>query len=506
MSQQMSRRTFLGGGALAGLSALGLAACGGGSDAPASDQPTIGDSIVMISTVQNDNFSPFASVGSDKPVQHALFDNLFMFDAEGDVVPMLVESVEEDGLVKKLKLREDAVFTSGNPLKASDVEFSFSKLLEDPSGGPFVQTYLTSVKATGDYTLEVTAANAAVLWKNFLAESVYVVEEASFDPEKDYVDEAPVGSGAYTLDSVDAARTVTLVANEAYWGGAPEFKTVQVKAPVDGATSLVALQTGEADYVTGLDADNVKVAREDDALSVTDFQSWSMQLVGIYVGDEKFREAVFHAINRQNIIDICNDGAGEPATDMLSKRTMGEYAGIVDFVGYDLDLAKQCIAESQTDLSQTFELLTFDSPSVAQCIQEDLKQIGVNVQISQVDANTFFSALTAGTLQLFIVGLGTDLQTCDAFLKLLFGPASIYKYPISDEFKAQVDVLSQKIDAGEDLTDSIRTICEMMAVECPIVPLYDIDYHDVYRTGIGNVLPSSSATYVYYLGDLTREG
>ena len=460
----------------------------------------------MISTVQNDNFSPFASVGSDKPVQHALFDNLFMFDADGDVVPMLVESVEEDGLVKRLKLREDAVFTSGNPLKASDVEFSFSKLLEDPSGGPFVQTYLTSVKATGDYTLEVTAANAAVLWKNFLAESVYVVEEASFDPEKDYVDEAPVGSGAYTLDSVDAARTVTLVANEAYWGGAPEFKTVQVKAPVDGATSLVALQTGEADYVTGLDADNVKVAREDDALSVTDFQSWSMQLVGIYVGDEKFREAVFHAINRQNIIDICNDGAGEPATDMLSKRTMGEYAGIVDFVGYDLDLAKQCIAESQTDLSQTFELLTFDSPSVAQCIQEDLKQIGVNVQISQVDANTFFSALTAGTLQLFIVGLGTDLQTCDAFLKLLFGPASIYKYPVSDEFKAQVDVLSQKIDAGEDLTDSIRTICEMMAVECPIVPLYDIDYHDVYRTGIGNVLPSSSATYVYYLGDLTREG
>lgn len=45
-----------------------------------------------------------------------------------------------------------------------------------------------------------------------------------------------------------------------------------------------------------------------------------------------------------------------------------------------------------------------------------------------------------------------------------------------------------------------------MAGECPIVPLYDIDYHDVYRKGLTGALDSSSGTYVYYFGDMAFEG
>ena len=502
MSHQISRRSFVRGGlaAMAGLGALGLAGCGGGGDATAPD-----DTLVFLSMVPNDCLCPFASVGADKPVQHAMFDTLYRFDPEGDVVPMLVESEAEDGLSKTLTLRGDVTFSSGAPLRASDVVFSFSRIQADPSMGAFSKTYVTAVEALDERTVRVDVASSAVPWRNFLAEALYVVEEASFDPSNDYVSEAPVGSGAYVFESVDSARTVTLRANEGYWGGAPAFKTAQVKAPVDGSTALVSLQTGETDFVAVLAQDNVAAARQDESLCVTDFDSWSNEMLGVYVGDEKFRQAVFHAIDRQNIIDICNDGTGSPSVDMCSKKVMGEYAGIVDFVGYDLDLARECIAQSKTDLSQTFEIMTFDSANVAQCIQEDLKKIGVSVEVSTVDANTFFSAVESGSLQMFVVGLGTDMQNVQLMLPLLFGPDSTYSFSVSDDFKAGIARLDECVAAGGDPHDAIADVCSRMAVECPIVPLYDVNYHDVYRREVGNVSPSSSGTYVYYFGDYTIE-
>lgn len=509
--QDLSRRDFLKGGltAVAGLGLVGLAGCSGSGDGSQDAANSVAgkDTLVMISMVQNDNFSPFASVGQDKPVHHALFDNLYRFDNDGNVEPMLVVDEQEDGLVKTLTIRDDAKFSDGNPVTAADVAFSWETMAADETSGAFVKSYIANVEAVDDHTVKVTAADPNKLWRNYLAEAVYVVEKATYDASKDYTSESPTGSGAYVLDSVDNARTVTLKANESYWNGAPAIKTVQVKAPVDGSTSLVALQTGEADYVAQLPIDNVANAKEDDSLAMTNFTSWSQELLGMYVGDAKFREAVFHAIDRDKLIELGNGGSGTPATDMLSKKVMGKYEGISTFTGYDLDLAKQCIAESQTDLSQTFEILTFDSANVAQVIQEDLKEIGVNVQISQVDANTFFSQLTAGSMQMFLTGLGTDLQTADAMLQLLFGPASIYKYPVTDDFKAKISALTDAINAGEeDLSAQIKDICDAMAVECPIVPLYDIDYHDVYRKGLNGVLESSSGTYVFYFGDMSFEG
>lgn len=509
---QVSRRQFLGGSAalLALMGVGGLAGCSGGNGGSGSGAATGGieltDTFTMISVAGNDSFDPIVDTGADKVTMHSLYDNLFMFDGEGNVEPMLVDTYEQEGNVVTATLRE-ANFSDGNPVTADDVVYSWDMLRADPSQGPYMSNYITDVEKVDDKTVKITVVRDDTSWLNILAETIYIIPNGSYDPEaNDYASTPMIGSGAYVFESVDEARTVTLKANEDYWGGAPTFKTVVVQAPVDSSTSLVALQNGEVNCVSMMAQTAVETAREDANLNVVEFEAWGQQMLGVLVGDQAFRSAIFHAINTQNIVDVVTGGAATPATQFFAKKLLGEdYDGVVTFEAYDPDLAKEELAKSETDLSQTFVITASDEAGAqcAQCIQQDLSAIGINVEVESVDTNTWSSKLMDQTLQMFINALGTDMLAVDSFIQLLFGDTSVYYYPISDEMKAKVAEMNA-IPSVVERHDLVVELLNDMQVECPIVPLYDTVNYDVYTAGIEGYLPSSAGTYVYYLGKLTK--
>lgn len=509
---QVSRRQFVGGTSalLALMGVGGLAGCGGNNGGSGSGAAAGGieltDTFTMISVAGNDSFDPIVGTGSDKVTMHSCFDNLFMFDGEGNVEPMLAESFEQNGNTVTVVLRE-ANFTDGSPVTADDVVFSWDTLAADPQQGPYMSNYISGVTKVDDKTVEVGVVRDDTSWMNILVETLYVVQASSYDPEaNDYATQPPVGSGAYVFESVDEARTVTLKANEDYWGGAPTFKTVVIQAPVDSSTSLVALQNGEVNCVSMMDATAVETAREDANLNVVEFEAWGQQMLCTLIGDQPFRSAIFHAINRQNIVDVVTGGDAEPATQFFAKKLLGaDYDGAVTFDGYDPDLAAEEIAETTMDLSQTFTLTATDEAGAqcAQCIQQDLAAIGVNVEVASVDVNTWSSQITDQTLQMFINALGTDMLAADSFIQLLLGDTSVYYFPISDEMKAKVAEMNS-IPSVVERHDLVVELLNDMQTECPIVPLYDTISYDVYTKGIEGYLPSSAGTYVYYLGKLTK--
>ena len=509
---QVSRRQFVGGSAaiLAMLGVGGLAGCGGNNGGSGSGAAAGGieltDTFTMISVASNDSFDPIMGTGVDKVTMHSVFDNLFMFDGEGNVQPMLVDTYEQNGNVVTATLR-DASFSDGAPVTADDVVYSWEMLSADPSQGPYMSNYISGITKVDDKTVEIGVVRDDTSWMNILAETIYVIPNGSYDPEaNDYAAQPPVGSGAYTIESVDEARTVTLKANEDYWGGAPAFKTVVVQAPVDSSTSLVALQNGEVNCVSMMAETAVETAREDANLNVVEFEAWGQQMLGVLVGDQAFRSAIFHAINTQNIVDVVTGGAATPATQFFAKKLLGEdYDGVVTFEAYDPELAKEELAKSSTDLSQTYTITASDEAGAqcAQCIQQDLAAIGINVEVESVDVNTWSSKLMDQTLQMFINALGTDMLATDSFIQLLLGDTSVYYYPISDELKAKIAEMNA-IPSVVERHDLVVEILNDMQVECPIVPLYDTVNYDVYTKGIEGYLPSSAGTYVYYLGKLTK--
>ncbi|MCC8101034.1 MAG: ABC transporter substrate-binding protein [Clostridiales bacterium] len=458
-----------------------------------------------VCVLTSESFNPLVYGNTDKMVMHSLFDCLFQFESDGTVVPMLAESYEQDGLDVTITLRQDAYFSDGNPVTANDVAFSYNTTLEDTTLVYNMTMWSTGVDVIDDYTITFHLANNYCKWENFLAELLYVVEESTYDATNDYTTEAPVGSGAYTLSGVDTAKTVTLTANESYWGGAPEYKTVEVIASMDDATALVALQTGEVDLVAQVGKDTYTQAAADSSLVAVSFDSWSTMGLMNFVGDDAFRQAVFHAIDRDTILAICNEGNGEASTNMYSAKIMGDYSDVAPFTGYDLELAQECLAESSFDLSQTITISVFDSDSasVAQCIQADLAIIGISVEVSQTDSNTFFSNLMSGNLEMGVVAMGTDMVVTEDMLSM-FDPDAGYPFNISDEL-IEMAQTAPYIEDEEEHAAAVIEMLEQLTVECPWVPLYDTPMYMVYSSRVGNVNDCSSATYVFYFGDMTIE-
>ena len=217
---QVSRRQFLGGSAalLAMMGVGGLAGCSGGNGGSGSGAATGGieltDTFTMISVAGHDSFDPIVGTGADKVTMHSLYDNLFMFDGEGNVEPMLVDTYEQEGNVVTATLRE-ANFSDGNPVTADDVVYSWDMLRADPSQGPYMSNYITDVEKVDDKTVKITVVRDDTSWLNILAETIYIIPNGSYDPEaNDYASTPMIGSGAYVFESVDEARTVTLKAHD----------------------------------------------------------------------------------------------------------------------------------------------------------------------------------------------------------------------------------------------------------------------------------------------------
>src|SRR5690606_32778420 len=93
-------------------------------------------------------------------VNHATYETLVTFPDEdaSEIIPMLATewSVSEDGLTYTFKLLEDVVFSSGNPLTADDVVFSFMRLKNIKGNPAFLADSIASVEAVDTYTVAIT--------------------------------------------------------------------------------------------------------------------------------------------------------------------------------------------------------------------------------------------------------------------------------------------------------------------------------------------------------------
>ncbi len=469
-----------------------------GAVIPVEDETTLKTVAIMTS----EHFTPLVNGNGDKHVFHALFDCLFMFDNDGNPVPMLAESFTQDGLDVTIKMREDATFADGTPVKASDVVFSYNTTLEDPTLMYNMTMFFTACEAVSDYEVKFTLANSYCKWQNLLAELLYIVEEATYDKSNDYTDTAPGGSGAYVLDHQDSAGTVYLTARDDYWRCTPDFKNVEVYANMDDATELISLQTGELDLAPQIGLATYTQAKNVDGLTAIAFDGWSTMGLMTFVGDNEFRQAIFHGIDRQTILDICNEGNGSPSTNFFAPKVVGVYTDAVPFTGYDPELAKECLAKSTADLSATYTISVFDddSAAVAQCIQQDMAALGINMQVEQIDTNTWFDRLMAGTLEFGLTAMATDMVGLEDMISM-FDPDAGYPFPLSDKLLEMVKTAPYIPDDNERYDAMIELINQLL-VECQWTPLYDTPMYMAYNSRVTNINDCGAGTCVFYFADM----
>ena len=477
------------------------------ADAPADAAQSEVDVLHTTAIMTSESFNPLVNGNGDKHVYHALFDCLFMFDNDGNPVPMLAESYEKNGREVTIKMREDATFADGSPVKASDVVFSYETTLADPTLMYNMTMFFNDCEAVDDFTVKFTLANSYCKWMNLLSELLYIVQESTYDPvANDYTKTAPGGSGAYTLVEQDASGAVHLKAREDYWRLTPDYEEVVVYAAMDDATEIIALQTGEIDLAPQLGLAAYTQFAGDPNVTAVAFDGWTTMGLMSHVGDAAFRKAISYAINRDTILAICNGGNGSPSTSAFSPKVMGDYAGAVEYPTYDVEKAKAILAESKTDLSHTYTLSVFDADSqaVAQCVQQDLKAIGINLEVSMTDINVWFDNLMSGNNEFSMTAMATDMVGAEDMMSM-FDPQAGYPFPLSDEALELVQT-APYIEDDAERYDAMIKLLNIVNEEGLWTALYDCPNYMAYSNKVGNINDCGAGTCVFYFADMTVAG
>jgi peptide/nickel transport system substrate-binding protein len=238
--------------AVALASGLTLLATGCGSSGDDGDKGSAskGDGVLTVwagsQTPIVANFNPYAPT-----VLHAalggVYETLFYYNkasAEAPT-PMLGESFEfnEDGTELTITIREGVTWNDGKPFTAEDVVWSFTNDTSKPE-------YLASAEVVDPTTVKLTFTGPQFTNEFALLGASWMVPQHVWKDVPDpvtFANEAPVGTGPYTVQSTSDA-SYTIVANPDYWGGAPAVEKVQYLG-IDANTSAESLlKTGKVDW------------------------------------------------------------------------------------------------------------------------------------------------------------------------------------------------------------------------------------------------------------------
>jgi peptide/nickel transport system substrate-binding protein len=331
-------------------------------------------------------------------VLYSNMESLTMLDEKESVQPMLAESweVSDDNLTFTFHLRKGAKFHNGREVKAEDVKYSIERIMDPDvparAKGYFAQ--LDKIEVVDDYTVKL-------VYKEVFAPLLIALArlETSIVPREEVEAQGgtfknPVGSGPFKLVEHVPDVRVRLDKFEDHWRSVPSLDSVVYKPIVDNDVRVVNIKTGEMDVIS-------QIAPKD----VTDLQSTSGVVMDIVTGTnwphvgmncqrEPFnnvlvRQAVHYGLNRPEFNELAYFGLNT-LTDTPIPPSNPFHADIEAWP-YDPEKAKELLAEAgYPDGFDTVMRVTKGTLGI-EVVQAQLKQIGINIEVNEVEASEWFS-------------------------------------------------------------------------------------------------------------------
>ena len=475
---------------LAAILALGLlAGCGGGNT------PANSDTLTIMGGIKTENLDSLVGVTHDPNLMSSVFGALIR-RGENGLEPGIIEKWElsGDSLTTTFTIRAGVKFSDGSDFTADDVIFSLDKMNEDPMMAYSVGKY-TWAKVDA-LTFTMTASSLLSNPADALS-SLFIAPSDAYDPTA-FV-KSPIGAGPYKVDSIDADGTVNLSVNEHYYGEKPHYTKLVIKAPLNAAAAVIALQNGEVDILQNVAADQLALVRGDDNLELretTGYTATGVWFYGPLKDDVDLRFAIAHAIDRDKLVQIACSGQAAASSDLLAAKTLGPLAGAVPMPGYDVEKAKEYLAKSNYREGDVLTLTTYDNPAAAQCIMEDLKAVGITVEINQMDMNSFYQASANGNLGMCIMSNGAEMATTAGLLQN-FSSERGEDFVFTPECDALIEQYRSEPDEANRV-ELYRQVLELQAQYCNIAPLYEANRNLCCRKGLQGLTDYFAvAAYLY---------
>jgi peptide/nickel transport system substrate-binding protein len=388
--------------------------------------------------------------GTAKSVFLMVFDLLVMYDTtNSEYVPGLAESwTQLSDTSWEFKLRKGVKFHDGSDFTANDVKFTIDRgMTMGASSSKFASIQEVTVVDPHTVRLDLKTPDNDLIYK--LAEPNTVILSANAFSTMSAEEATKIGTGAYKYNQWVQGDYLSLIRNEDYWGGVKKTEEIVIRYIPEASSRLIALQTGEIDYCIDPPAVDLHYIAEDSSLKLWQIPSSNIRHIIMNFNVEPFnnkqvRQAVAHALNREDLIAFVYEGNATPAYNIMHPTS--EFYVNVPYYEFDLDKARALL--EQAGYPNGFATTIYSSSGTVQkavgsVVQAQLAEIGIQVEIQALETATFNAGVApGGTYPMAVDGWGGHMVGPDNALRNPFhSKGNINRSNIKDPY---VDELIDK--------------------------------------------------------------
>ena len=436
-----------------------------------------------------------------------IYSGLVALNTDLQLVPDVADrwEISEDGKTYTFYIRENARFHDGKPITASDFKWSLERAASPDTASPVADTYLSDiigvddvlegnateisgVRVIDDRTLqiEIDAPKAYFLAK-MTYPTAYVLDRENVESGGDGWTDAPNGSGPFRLAEYRVGERIVLERNENFYLEPPHLDSVIMN--LAGGQSMAMYENDEID-ITGVGLFELdRVLDPNEPLNkelVVAPPSFTTFYIGFNASeppfdDPKFRQALTHAVDKDLIANEVLSTLVTPAYGVLPPGFPG-YNADLEGLKYDPDLARQLLSESEYPDAETRPRIVVTVPGTGGSIGLDMEvviemwrqELGVEVEIQQVEWATYLQDLNANKFQAFGgSGWQADYPDPQDFLDILFHTDS--KQNHTSYSNPELDAILEQARTEPDVERRVELYHQaedLIVQDAPLLPLW----------------------------------
>jgi peptide/nickel transport system substrate-binding protein len=471
------------------------------------------NTLVMIIESSPTNLDPRVGIdGQSERIDELLFDALLTRDEHFNVQPGLAARWEiPDPLTYVFHLHPGVTFHDGRPLTSRDVKWTLDSLLQGKIRSTKTSTYrfVDRIETPDALTVvfHLKEPFAALLW-NLSEGAIGIVPYGSLDE----ITRQPIGTGPFKFVSAETDKEVILTRNDTYWGERPHLARVRFAVVPDATTQALELRKGSADLTINspMSPDTVATLERNPSLIVqhgpgTRLAYLAFNLRDPILKDVRVRQAIAYSLDRRPMMEYLWHSQVQPAHSVLPRQSWA-YDDDVPRYDYDPGKARQLLdaaghpAVDGVRFHVVMKTSTDENTRLMVAVmQQQLRNVGIALDIRTFEFATFFADVTSGAFQLYTlrwIGGNEDPDIFDAaFHARNFPPAgrnrSFYSNPHVDSLIDQ---------AGRETDQDVRKrlyaeVQEILAKDVPSINLWYFDNVLVHTRRVRDVTLNPSGNY-----------
>ncbi len=436
-----------------------------------------------------------------------LFDSLVRLDSHATPVPDLAASWDTpDPQTYVFHLRRDVKFHDGRSLTSADVRYTFNSIQDGRITTVKHQQYqdIIAIETPDPYTviMRLKEPKAGFLWGVSLEAIGIVPDDAGPDFARH-----PIGTGPFQFVRMREDEDVVLAKNPSYFAGPPRVNQILFKIVPEAIVRALELKNGAADLALNeLTPDIVRSLSSDQKLRILEEPGTTYKYLAFNLRDPilkhlKVRQAIASAIDIPSLINYLWRGQGDPATGVLPPSLWCYDANVKRYTR-DLPLARKLLDEAgfpdpdgdgpRVRFTLSFKTSTEElSKLEAIVIQQQLREVGIGVEIRSYEFATFYADIVHGNFQMYSLRWIGDNLNPDIF-DAIFNSKNVppdgknrgyYSNPRVDQLIQMAQVEPDR-ELRKKYYDEIQ---ETVAQDLPYVSLWYIHNVCVFNRRVQNI-------------------